>query len=78
MADPAQVTAYEEAITRVAIATVHARQHTRGFTVAPTAAQHLLCECEAALSSLIALGAVPPPPGYVIRPPEPGPRELAP
>lgn len=76
MADPHAVTAYEEALQRIAVATVHARQYTRGFTVHPEAAGHLLAECEAALSALIALGAVPPPPGYVIRPPEPGPRAL--
>lgn len=75
----ARTAAYEEAIQRVAVATVTTRAAVRGFDVPQDNARHLLCECEAALSALIALGAVPPMPGYAINPPS-GPtiQELSP
>lgn len=82
MPDARQVAAYEEALYRVAAVTVRTRKATRGFTVPQDAARDLLVECEAALSALIALDAIPTPPGYVL-PGDPShpsagtPRELA-
>lgn len=56
MTDPARVTAYEDALRGIAAATIAARRTPHRLD----ALQTMLCDVEHHLSSLIALGYVPP------------------